>query len=95
MSAQEIIDKIKETNSEMDVCMSFDNEMLNWIDGDWKDDGEYDSEFDWYIDHNNGEAQDEVAKGLIEEIVPKLESEDTDLYCEVFDLVKEEYTALN
>lgn len=37
-----------------------DEEIPNWVDQDWEDDGDYNSEEEWYEDHNNREAQDEV-----------------------------------
>jgi hypothetical protein len=98
MNAQEIYDKIKEKYTDMDVCVIFDNEMLNWIDDDWQDDeGEYDSEFDWYIDHNNNEAEDVVFSMIVNEIYPDLENIDVDLFIELKDIVTDEmeYTALN
>lgn len=57
------LSKIKEHFSEEDVMDKFDNEILEWVDGDWSDD--YESEYDWYIDHNNEEAQDVVISELI------------------------------
>jgi hypothetical protein len=40
-----------------DVAGKFDNEM-EWVEDGWEDD--YESEYDWYIDHSNEEAQDVV-----------------------------------
>ena len=48
------ITKIKEQFSDEEVISNYDEEILNWVEEDWADD--YDSEYDWYIDHNNGEA---------------------------------------
>jgi hypothetical protein len=97
MSAKEIYEKIKEKYTDMDVCSFFDEEMLNWIDDDWKDDGDYDSEYDWYMDHNNNEAEDVVFKEIVEEIYPNLENIDVDLFIEVRDIVNDEgyYGPLN
>lgn len=58
------ITKIKEKYSEDEVTSRFDEEVLEWVDSDWKD--EYDSEYDWYMDHNNGEAQDVVIDEMID-----------------------------
>lgn len=56
--------KIKEKYSEMDVAQMFDEELLEWIHPEWEDDG-YESEYDWYMNHNNGEAQDVVIESII------------------------------
>jgi hypothetical protein len=55
--------KIKEKYSKEEVAEMFDNEILEWVDPDWKKD--YESEYEWYIDHNNGEAQDVVIESII------------------------------
>lgn len=47
----------KEYNKEK-AALLFDDEVLEWIDEDWEEDGDYNDEYEWYIDHNNGEAQD-------------------------------------
>ena len=57
------ITKIKEQFSDEEVISNYDEEILNWVEEDWADD--YDSEYDWYIDHNNGEAQDVVVSDII------------------------------
>jgi len=59
------ISKIKEKYSESDINTMFDNELLEWVHLDWEDDG-YDSEYDWYINHNNGEAQDVIIEQIID-----------------------------
>jgi hypothetical protein len=37
--------------------------MKYWVEDGWEDD--YESEYDWYIDHSNEEAQDVVISELI------------------------------
>ena len=82
--------KIKEKYSEMDVAEMFDQELLEWVDPDWEE--EYESEYDWYMDHNNGEAQDVVIESIInwyrDEFNKKLSS---DNYIELFDEIKSHY----
>lgn len=55
---------IEDENTKEDIIASFDNEVLEWVDPDWEEDG-YDSEHDWYTDHNNKEAEDVVITELI------------------------------
>ncbi len=84
------ITKIKEEFSDDDVASRYDDEMMNWIDSDWEDD--YDSEYDWYIDHNNGEAQDVVIEEMIK-WYKKTYNKDMsdDDYSDLFDKIKSEY----
>ena len=58
--------KIKEKFPENKYTQMFDNEWPNWIDSDWEEDGDYDSDYDWYVDHNNREAEDIVLEEIIE-----------------------------
>jgi hypothetical protein len=82
--------KIKEEYSEEKVAEMFDEELLEWTDPDWEDD--YESEYDWYIDHNNGEAQDVVIEHVInwyrKEYDKNLSSDD---YVQLFDEIKSHY----
>ena len=82
--------KIKEKYSEEEVVEMFDNEILEWVDPDWKD--EYDSEYDWYQDHNNGEAQDVVIEQIINWYKKEYNKElSIDEYSELFDKIKSHY----
>ena len=87
------ITKIKDKFTEDEVCSLFDNEVLEWVDPDWADD--YDSEYDWYIDHNNGEAQDVVIDQLIDWYMKEHGKISVDEQIELKDRIKEEYDALN
>jgi hypothetical protein len=88
------ISKIKENFSEDKVIEMYDNEMLEWVDPDWEDD--YESEYDWYIDHNNGEAQDVIINSMINWFKKEYnKSLDSNEYVELFDKIKEEYDTLS
>jgi hypothetical protein len=86
--------KIKEQFDEDNVVGMFDEEVLAWVDSDWQDD--YESEYDWYVDHNNGEAQDSVISQIIRWFETtynqSLLSGDIDA---LTDAIKEEYDTLN
>lgn len=45
------------------VKKMFDTEVREWIDDNWKEG--FETELDWYVDHNNGEAQDLVINQII------------------------------
>jgi hypothetical protein len=82
--------KIKEEYPEIKVMEMYDEEMLEWIDPDWEDD--YESEYDWYMDHNNGEAQDVVITHIINWYKSKYEVDlNTEEYSDLFGKIKEEY----
>jgi hypothetical protein len=88
--------KIKEEFSEDKVTGMFDNEILEWVDDDWQED--YESEYDWYIDHNNGEAQDAVIHVIMSWYCKNYnenKSLSIDVHSELFDAIKEEFSCLN
>lgn len=88
------IAKIKEKFDEDKVIEMYDNEMLEWVDPDWQDD--YESEYDWYMDHNNGEAQDVIINHMINWFkVEYNKSLDGDEYTDLFNKIKEEYHILS
>lgn len=87
------ISKIKDKYSDDDVISRFDEEILEWVDSDWEN--EYDSEYDWYIDHNNGEAQDVVITELISWYKKEFGKISSDNSSDLFDKIKEEYDCLN
>jgi hypothetical protein len=86
------ITRIKEKYSEDEVASKYDDELLNWVDSDWENDGDYESEYDWYIDYNNGEAQDVVIDEMIN-WYKKTYNKDIsdDDYSNLFDEIKSEY----
>ncbi len=88
------ITKIKEQFSDEEVISNYDEEILNWVEEDWVDD--YDSEYDWYIDHNNGEAQDVVVSDIISWYKGEFSKElSLDEYSDLYDAIKSEYGLIN
>jgi len=88
------IAKIKDHFDEDKVIGMFDDEVLEWVDTDWED--EYESEYDWYVDHNNGEAQDSVITQIINWYKKEFNKTlNTDEHSELFDAIKSEYDCLN
>jgi hypothetical protein len=86
------ITRVKEEFSDDEVAARYDDEMMNWIDSDWEEDGDYDSEYDWYIDHNNGEAQDVVIEEMIKWYKNTYDKDmSDDDYSDLFDEIKSEY----
>lgn len=86
--------KIKEKYSDEDVANMFDEELLEWVDPDWEED--YESEYDWYMDHNNGEAQDVVIEHIInwykKEFNRKLSPDDE---VKLFKSIKSNYSVID
>lgn len=86
--------KIKEKYDEDEVIRWFDEEVLEWVDSDWED--EYESEYDWYVDHNNGEAQDSVINQIISWYKKEYNKRlNIDEHSELFNAIKSEYDCLN
>ena len=86
--------KIKDHFDEDKVIGMFDDEVLEWVDSDWED--EYESEYDWYVDHNNGEAQDSVITQIINWYKKEFNKTlSIDEHSELFDAIKSEYDCLN
>jgi hypothetical protein len=86
--------KIKDHFDEDKVVQMFDEEVLEWVDSDWQDD--YESEYDWYVDHNNGEAQDSVITQIINWFKKEFNKTlNIDEHSELFDAIKSEYDCLN
>ena len=58
-----VLSKIKEKFNDDNICDMVDQEILEWTDDEWSED--YDSEYDWYVDHNNREAEDVVIEQIV------------------------------
>lgn len=72
------------------VAEMYDDELLNWVDEDWEEESE--TEYDWYIDHNNGEAQDVIYNNILDNVCIKLGlTLNMDEHCELFDIIKNKY----
>jgi len=85
--------KIKEHFNEDKVTERLDDEILNWVDSDWED--ECESEYDWYGDYGNHEAEDVVINDMIgwykENYLKDLSSDDE---VSLFHAIEEEYDCL-
>lgn len=87
LTAEEVMEQIEKDYTAMDICQNLDDEIMNWVDSDWEDDGEYDSEYDWYIDHNNKEAEDAVFDNMLREYGLAYEDFAEDQYEELKEMV--------
>ena len=84
------ITRIKEEYSDNEVASRYDLEIMEWVDPDWEDD--YECEYDWYIEHNNGEAQDVVIGEMIDWYKRTYDKDiSDDDYSDLFDEIKSEY----
>ena len=61
--AKEILKK----NKPEELLSRLDDQILEYVDDNWEEDGEYESEYDWYIDYGKGEAEDDVITDVIRE----------------------------
>ena len=62
----EIAEKILEKYSVLNILHSVDEQMLDYVDDDWEEDG-FDSEYEWYCEYGRGEAEDDVINELVRE----------------------------
>lgn len=88
---EELLNYLNQNFDEQKVSEMLDEEIINWVDADWEED--YESEYDWYIDHNNNEAEDEIINQIMKEVknaLPNLPSE-----IDVFDVIKEVFPILD
>ena len=88
---EELLNYLKENFTQEKVAEMLDEEILNWVAPDWEED--YESEYDWYVDHNNKEAEDEVINQIIIEVknaLPNLPNE-----IDMYDVIKELYPDLD
>jgi len=84
---------IRNAYSEDAVTSAFDSEVIDWVDEDWVDD--YDCEYDWYVDHNNGEAQDVIIDDIIKWYKSQINIRlDVMNEIELSDAIKQEYSCL-
>ena len=60
-------DYITKKYKESDVDEMVDAQVMEYIDADWEDDGEYDNEQEWYDDFGHGEAEDDIINQLTKE----------------------------
>ncbi|HKL24445.1 MAG TPA: hypothetical protein VJ912_03860 [Candidatus Nanoarchaeia archaeon] len=98
MDLENIIEKIKENFSEGELTSRLDNEIFNWVDSDWQEDGEYESEYDWYFDYGGGEAENEIVKEMIRWWQDKYNNGkelNTEEYCKIYNKIIEEYDFLD
>jgi broad-specificity NMP kinase len=87
---KQIKDYLEKNYSDEKIAELLDDEIINWVDPDWED--EYDSEYDWYVDHNNKEAEDSVIEGIISSIKNDLNIEFDEQ--ELIELIKKMYSDL-
>ncbi len=93
MSIDEIFESIKEEFSTVEITDKLDNEIMNWIESDWEEDG-YSCEFDWYNNMCNNEAEDAIVGELIDYGIHKYNGQTKlpiDEYCELDEKLREYY----
>jgi hypothetical protein len=61
-----LLEYLSEKFSEISIAKAIDEEILEWVDDEWSD--EYDSEYEWYIDHNAGEAENVVVTTMVNSV---------------------------
>ncbi len=92
MQANEIVDKIISENEESAILERVDDQRSEYIDSDWDANGDYDDEYEWYIDHCNGEAEDDILNAVLKQFETKYGlAIAADDYLHIFDQLKSEW----
>lgn len=91
-----ILDTVRAEYSSERVAEMLDEEILNWVDSEWEAEG-YDSEYDWYSDYGNGEAEDVIILEIMRWWTIEhngSEELERDTYCIITGRIKEEYSPI-
>lgn len=88
---EELLNYLNQNFDEQKVAEMLDEEIMNWVDADWEED--YESEYDWYVDHNNNEAEDEIVNQIMKEAKNALPNLPTEI--DFFDVIKELFPILD
>ena len=88
---EELLDYLEKNYGEMKVAEMLDEEIHNWVESDWEDN--YESEYDWYLDHNNNEAEDVIINKIKSEVAKNLPDLPTEI--DVIGVIKELYVILD
>jgi hypothetical protein len=87
-----IAEFIEKNYPEERVTGMLDEEILEW--SDWEEDDEdYENEYDWYKDHNNNEAEDEVIKVISEDVKKNFQNIPKEVDLE--DIIKDKFQILS
>ena len=89
---EEVEKYLKENFDEEKVTSMLDDEIINWVDSDWEDDGDYDSEYDWYIAHGRNSAEDVIIQEITLAVMKDFPNKDKS---EVYDFIKSSYDCLD
>jgi hypothetical protein len=90
---EKIMAQIRKDYSEQEVLERIDDTIPDYVDIDWRDDG-CENEYEWYTEHCNNEAEDQVVGEMIDNWQAlyndgkELQSE---MKSKLFDLIKIEY----
>lgn len=89
---------IKENYDEDKVIGMLDEEISsgNWVDREQMEDEGFDSEFDYYQEYNNGEAESAVVDDILNDIKSKFELDFNEIGdgTDIYDFLKDEYNCL-
>lgn len=84
---------VSEMYSEDEILEMVDNRISEYVDFDWEE--EYESEYDWYCEYGNGEAELDIVEMIVYHLQKKIQKTfDTDDFSEMCYVIAERY-ALN
>lgn len=93
MDNKQAMELIRGEYPEWKVTDLLDEEILEWVDENWEEDG-FESEYDWYMEYRNGEAETVVLEGIMNWFEHTHEKVAIQQRMELHDLIKEQYECL-
>jgi hypothetical protein len=70
---------INKKYDENDVAIKVDEQMMDYLDDDWKDDG-YKTEYEWYQNFGRGEAEGDIHNEIMHYVRTKFDEEADEMF---------------
>lgn len=89
---EDVIVFLNENFNEEKVLSMLDDEILNWVDSDWEDDGECDDEYEWYVCYGRNMAEDVIIEEITSNVLECFPDKDE---TQIHQFVKSYYECLD
>jgi hypothetical protein len=86
---EDLMQKIRDRYTEEEIHSMIDEQMMDYIDEDWSEDGEYESEYEWYLEHGRNAAEYDILQQIINSVSTGDISIDDN--SEIFNQIADEY----
>jgi hypothetical protein len=82
------VEKIKKDMSKESILLMIDEQVLEYADEEVMKENDLD-EYEYYSEFGNGEAEDDILNNIISKYIPKDTKNYSELFCCIFDELKE------